>query len=324
MRCRRQLRCRARPSDGHETPAHGARAHAPRRAAVSRPASGSRDGLSRVQPARRDHDVALRHRFADRALERGRRALRAEAPDLNALAAEADVDRVVMGTLLRSGDQLRAVAQLVEAPSGTLLTSHTFQSPLGDLFQTAGRHRAAHRRCAGAAARPARLPSPTPQSAAQSAARTSSICGRTSWRAPTTGCRRLGNCTSSCLELDSELCAGVGAHRPVSSRHRQIHSTRTFDSEECAEEAFRRALALNPRLSIAHKFYANLEADMGHAQRGRGAAAWRSEPPWQRRGTVRRTRPRVPVLRAIEQSIAAHAEARRLDPNIATSLQQTC
>ena len=42
-----------------------------------------------------------------------------EAPDLKALAAEADVDRVVMGTLLRSGDELRASAQLVEAPGGT-------------------------------------------------------------------------------------------------------------------------------------------------------------------------------------------------------------
>ena len=58
-----------------------------------------------------------------------------EAPDLKALAAEADVDRVVMGTLLRAGDQLRATAQLVEAPGGTLLTSHTVQSSLGDLFR---------------------------------------------------------------------------------------------------------------------------------------------------------------------------------------------
>ena len=58
-----------------------------------------------------------------------------ETPDLKALAAEADVDRVVMGTLVRSGDQLRAVAQLVEAPGGTLLTSHTVQSSLGDLFR---------------------------------------------------------------------------------------------------------------------------------------------------------------------------------------------
>src|SRR6202008_1057264 len=57
-----------------------------------------------------------------------------EAPDLTPLAAEADVDRVVMGTLLRSGEQLRASVQLVEAPGGTLLTSHTVQAPLGDLF----------------------------------------------------------------------------------------------------------------------------------------------------------------------------------------------
>ena len=58
-----------------------------------------------------------------------------DTPDLKALAAEADVDRVVMGTLLRSGDQLRAAAQLVEAPSGTLLTSQTVQTSLGDLFR---------------------------------------------------------------------------------------------------------------------------------------------------------------------------------------------
>src|SRR5207249_5506183 len=51
------------------------------------------------------------------------------------LAAEADVDRVVIGTLLRSGDQLRATTQLVEVPGGTLLTSHTVESTLGDLFR---------------------------------------------------------------------------------------------------------------------------------------------------------------------------------------------
>ena len=58
-----------------------------------------------------------------------------EAPDLKAIATEADVDRVVMGTLLRSGDQLRATAQLVDAPAGTLLTAHTVQTSLGDLFR---------------------------------------------------------------------------------------------------------------------------------------------------------------------------------------------
>ena len=40
---------------------------------ILRPDAGDR--LSRLQPARRDHDVALRHRIADRPLERGGRAL---------------------------------------------------------------------------------------------------------------------------------------------------------------------------------------------------------------------------------------------------------
>ncbi|MGH7536058.1 MAG: hypothetical protein ACREMG_10835, partial [Gemmatimonadales bacterium] len=43
------------------------------------------------------------------------------APDLKAIAAEAGVDVVLMGTLLRAGDQVRVSAQLVEVPSGTIV-----------------------------------------------------------------------------------------------------------------------------------------------------------------------------------------------------------
>ena len=38
------------------------------------------------------------------------------------------------------------------------------------------------------------------------------------------------------------------------------------DSEAKAEDAFRRAIALDPRLSVADKFYAQLESDIGQAQ----------------------------------------------------------
>ena len=75
-----------------------------------------------------------------------------ESPDLKALASEADVDRVVMGTLLRSADQVRAVVQLVEAPNGRLLTSHTAQAPARRSVSPAGRHRPPRGRRAGAAA----------------------------------------------------------------------------------------------------------------------------------------------------------------------------
>ncbi len=119
-----------------------------------------------------------------------------EAPDLKAVAAEADVDRVVMGTLLRSGDQLRAVAQLVEAPGGTLITSQTVQSSLGDLFRLqddiARRVVEALSLPLAGAARVSRT-----RRAARAPARMSSTSGRTSWRAPTRDSRGRAICISA-------------------------------------------------------------------------------------------------------------------------------
>ena len=58
-----------------------------------------------------------------------------EAPDLAEIAEQADVDIVLVGTLLRSGQDLRVSMQLLEAPDGTVLWSHQTQVSLGDLFQ---------------------------------------------------------------------------------------------------------------------------------------------------------------------------------------------
>jgi TolB-like protein len=59
----------------------------------------------------------------------------AAASDLKTIASMANVDVVLSGTLLRSGNALRVSAQLVEAPTGTVLWSHTSQVSLGDIFQ---------------------------------------------------------------------------------------------------------------------------------------------------------------------------------------------
>ncbi len=62
-------------------------------------------------------------------------ALRFEAEvDLTTLASELDVDHVLTGTLLRSGEQVRVTAQLIETPGGRVKWTHTTQQPLGDLF----------------------------------------------------------------------------------------------------------------------------------------------------------------------------------------------
>ena len=55
--------------------------------------------------------------------------------DAKTVAAEADVDVIVTGTLLRASDQVRVTSQLTDAATGTLLWSDSAQAPVGDVFQ---------------------------------------------------------------------------------------------------------------------------------------------------------------------------------------------
>ena len=95
-----------------------------------------RHRLPRLQPAGRADHFALGPRIAGRAIEHGGGALwRARPIDPKQIAAEADVDVIVTGTLLRAGDEVRVTSQLTDASTGTLLWSDTAQAPVGDLFQ---------------------------------------------------------------------------------------------------------------------------------------------------------------------------------------------
>ncbi len=243
-----------------------------------------------------------------------------EVPDFKALAAEADVDRVVMGTLLRSGDQLRAAAQLVEAPGGTLLTSHTIQASLGDLFRLQDD---IARRVVEALSLPlaGSMASPVPD--APQNPRAYEFYLRANELSRTyEGLARARDLYLRCLELDPTF-APAWAH--LGRCHRVIgkYIDGTPDSETNAQEALNRALALNPRLSVAHKFYANLEADIGQTQhalmRLLGEANRHGNDPELFAGLVHACR----YCGLYDESIAAHAEARRLDPNAPTSLEQT-
>jgi non-specific serine/threonine protein kinase len=243
-----------------------------------------------------------------------------EAPDLKALAAEADVDRVVMGTLVRSGDQLRAATQLVEAPAGTLLTSHSVQSSMGDLFRLQDD---IARRVVEALALPlaAREPPSTPHAPRNPRAYELYLRANELARAYDQ-LPQARDLYQRCLEMDPSF-APAWAH--LGRCHRVIgkYIDDSTDSEARAEEAFRRALELNPRLSVAHKFYAQLEADTGQARRALvrllSEAARHGNDPELFAGLVHACR----YCGLYEQSISAHEEARRLDPNVPTSLEQT-
>ena len=57
-----------------------------------------------------------------------------ESPDLKALATHAEVDLVLVGSLLRGGDTLQVNAQLLEAPGGTVVWSERAQVGWQDIF----------------------------------------------------------------------------------------------------------------------------------------------------------------------------------------------
>ena len=242
-----------------------------------------------------------------------------EALDLKALAAEADIDRVVIGTLLRSGEELRVAAQLVEAPQGTLITSHTVQSSLGDLF----RLQDDIARCVVEALSLPLVGAPSPMRDTPHDARAYELYLRANELARTyDGLMRARDLYQRCLELDPTFAP---AWALLGRCHRVIgkYIEDSPDSEPQAEAAFRRALELNPRLSVAQKFYAHLEADIGQAQRALvrllGEAQRHGNDPELFAGLAHVCR----YCGLNAASIAASAEARRLDPNVPTSLEQT-
>jgi eukaryotic-like serine/threonine-protein kinase len=244
----------------------------------------------------------------------------AAAPDLKTLATEADVDRVVMGTLLRSGDQLRAAAQLVDAPGGTLLTWHTVQASLGDLFHLQDD---IARRVSEALSLPLSGKAPTEPQDRPADPRAYELYLRANELARTyDGLPAARSLYQQCLELDSRFAP---AWARLGRCHRVIgkYIDASADTDAQAEEAFRRALALSPRLSIAHKYYANLEADTGQPigalLRLLGEATRHGNDPELFAGLVHACR----YCGLFEQSIAADAEARRLDPNVPSSVEGT-
>ena len=96
---------------------------------------GPGHGLPRLQPSGRDHGSlsGLESLIVRSSLVASRFA---GAPvDEKAIGAQADVDVIVTGTLMRAGKDIRVSAQLTDVSTGTLLWSKTEQAPVGDCFQ---------------------------------------------------------------------------------------------------------------------------------------------------------------------------------------------
>lgn len=241
--------------------------------------------------------------------------------DLKTIAAEADVDLIVTGTLLSAGDEIRVTAQLTEASSGTLLCSHSMQASTGNVFRlqdeltecvvnTLELELTSHEQ------RVLRRDVPASSRAYEYYLRGNQFSRDSKqWAAAR-------DMYTRCVEADrgyAPAWARLGRIHHVMSKYL---SSESREGQRKAEDAFRQALELNPDLAIAHKFYAQLEVDLGRA----GDAISRLIP----RALVS---PDSEVFAGLvsplcycgllEASTAAHRRALVLEPKMRTSVPHT-
>ncbi|MGE0452384.1 MAG: protein kinase [Vicinamibacteria bacterium] len=244
------------------------------------------------------------------------------APDLARVAREAEVDTVLTGTLLRAGAKLQARTELVTAPAGAVVCSHSTQVPIGDLLAlqdelvgriveslavplTAREERALHRDLPHSA-RAYEFFLRANQLALDSA----------QWTLARDLYRR-------CLEEDPRYAP---AWAQLGRLLRLLAKYQPEDAERNLEEGRRsleRALELSPTLNLAHNFLAQYEVEAG---RPVDALRRLLERARTARADAELFAGLVHVCRycgLLEASLAAHRQARRLDPGARTSVSYT-
>jgi serine/threonine protein kinase len=243
-----------------------------------------------------------------------------EVPNFQTIAAEASVDVILSGTLLRAGSRLRVAVQLVEAPSGRLIWADASQVDVGDIFQLQDdlSHRIVESLVLPLSGRERRALAHDVPSSAQ--AFEFYLRANQLSREPTS-LDLARDMYLQALQADPKYApawARLGHLYRVMGKYRSER-----DTVAQAESALNRALELNPDLSFADRVYAQIEVDYGRAEdalvRLMRRASTRVNDPELFVGLVHSCR----YCGLFQASIAAHERARRLDPNVRTSLQYT-
>ena len=191
-----------------------------------------------------------------------------DTPDLAALAKALDVDVVLLGSMLSSGGQVRVTAQLVQAPSGTLMRAITSQSPTDEIFQLqdALAKQIVDSLCvvvdepgAGSASIATRRPMPR---------RTSCTCAPISFSSMSrNGPPRSISTAARSIAIRSSRRHGRGwAGATGCSGKFGDPGPRGGQSSTRGKQAIERALEINGDLSLAHQLYAYVEVEAGNAR----------------------------------------------------------
>ena len=246
-----------------------------------------------------------------------------DSPDLKTIATEAAVDAVLVGSLLRAGDQLRVSSQLVEAPAATVLWSHTAQVPVGDLFRLQDE-------LTGKIVESLSLPLTTrerrmmKQDVPSSPHAYELYLRANEMSRDTKGWHAALDLYEACVRDDPHYApawAGLGRMHRMIGKYVDAEASERFAK---AEVALRRALELNPDLSSAEQVYAALEVDLGRAEE--------SMVRLLRRARDRSADPELFAALShslrycglLQASLAAAKQARRLDPKVRVSAAHTC
>jgi non-specific serine/threonine protein kinase len=249
-----------------------------------------------------------------------------ERLDVKRIAAEADVDVVLTGTLLRAGEQLRVCTQLVEASAGTVVWSLTSHLTLREIFQV---HDDLVQRIVASLSLPLtaheqrllKQDVPASPRAYEFYLRANQLMQRIgigAVEAPFLA----RDLYLRCLEDDPRYApawARLGrCYRLIGKSGGELEQNLGR-----AESCLQRALELNPDLALAHKLYAQLETDLGRVAEAMSRLLRRTHPGSTDAelfaGLVHTCR----YCGLFEASVAAHERARRLDPTIATGVRHT-
>jgi TolB-like protein len=245
-----------------------------------------------------------------------------EAPDLRAMAEALDVDVVLAGSIIRADTRLRITTQLVEAPGGALLWTHTSDVSMERIFDVQDD---LTRRIVESLSLPLsvrddqllRHDVPASGKAYEQYLRANRLSED-------------GDTWDAARDLYLESIRDDPGYAPAWARlgrmYRLMSKYGERDARECgalAEESFRKALALNPELSVAHHLSAQIDLDLGRPRealvRLLGRAREHQADPQLFAGLVQACR----YCGLLTESLAAHRRACSIDPHVATSVTYT-
>jgi TolB-like protein len=246
-----------------------------------------------------------------------------DAPDLRAIAAELGVDAVICGTLLQAGSRVRVTAQLLAAPAGTVLWSGVEQVAMGNLFELQDH-------LARAVVESLSIPLstreqkrlgrdlPTNARAYELYLRANQLSHSPELLA---AAQRLYR---SALEEDPNYAP---AWAKLGRVYRLLAKYGVDDAAtnlQRAEDAFARALAIDPDLSAAHNLYTYFEVEtLGRSKEAMARLVARLQADGASADLFAGLVLACRYCGLLEASLAADRQARRLDPTIRTSVAYT-